>query len=186
VGVKKWFVLLLGVGAHACSPKSPNHFVFTHSGTTVDRVAKVAFAEYVELPGRRSELRLIMATYPVGCGSFHAPAGDDVLVSLTLTAPAGDAVALGRFPFTADEEELNGPPRSLPFVRGANWTREFSPAGEVTLSQFEPKLQGRVTGTFSFLETEPDEGKSQAGLRGEFNVRLCRAAPDPARNPTTQ
>ncbi len=156
----------------------------TVGGASETLDVRSGFAEYVELPGQESRLLVTFANYPVGCDEYRPPSASETLVTLLLRRPSPEAIAPGEYPWRPPVPTDKTPPElgATPFFRRGTRARELSAGGSVTLTTFEAKAQGRVEGRFSFLETETEEpSESQTGLRGEFRVRLCRAALDPAR-----
>lgn len=156
----------------------------TIGGASEALIVRSAFAEYVELPGQESRLLITFANYALGCDEYRPPGDSEVLVTLLLRRPPPEALTPGEYPWrTPVASGVAGPEvGATPFLRRGKTGRELGEGGLVTLRVFEAKPQGLVEGSFSFLEAESDGSReSQTGLRGEFRVRLCRAALDPAR-----
>lgn len=167
-----------------CRGPTGTEVSLTIGGASETLVVRSAFAEYVELPGHESRLLVTLANYSVGCDEVRPPGDSETLVTLLLRRPSPEAVTPGEYHWQTPMPLDKGLPEpgATPFLRRGRAGRELGEGGSVTLSVFEPKAQGRVEGRFSFLETESEGGNErQAGLRGEFRVRLCRAALDPAR-----
>jgi hypothetical protein len=146
------------------------------------------FAHYFEMPGGEDVLRIFLASYDLSCQEFRAPGVGDVLVAVTLRAPASRALVPERYPWNGlvDPEEASDdeaePPglQSLPFVRLAEDARPLPPGGELVLKKLEAEPLGLVEGELAFRDADVGEAATTA-LIGSFSVRLCQVGLDEAR-----
>lgn len=146
------------------------------------------FAHYFEMPGGEDILRIFLASYDLGCQEFRPPGAGDVLVAVTLRAPADKALVPDAYPWKGlvdpkevsdDQAEAPGL-QSLPFVRLAEDARPLPPGGELVLKKLEAEPLGLVEGEFAFRDADVGEAATTA-LIGSFSVRLCQVGLDEAR-----
>jgi hypothetical protein len=146
------------------------------AGRRVELVPSTAFAEYVELPELRRELRVTLANYDLGCDRYVAPTPSELLFVLTLSTPPKIPVAPGSFPIGPAQPNDAGPPeRVSAFAVARQGEREydFSSGGAVELSRVELSPSGHVQGVLA-LEFPGDGNRPAASARGKFDARLCR------------
>jgi hypothetical protein len=170
-------MLLLG-GCHDANPASSIDLVLPDGvGKRVELTPKTAFAEYVELPELRRELRLTLASYELSCDHYVLPQSpSDVLFVLTLTAPPRDPFEPGTYPLEAAAAPDAGPPERISaFAVARQGTRgfEFPSGGTVELKAFDPAASGHVSGVLG-LEYPGDGSRPPAGAHGRFDARMCR------------
>lgn len=138
-----------------------------------------AFAEYVELPQHRNELRITLASYEASCERFVPPEGDDVLVSVTVTTPAGKPPGPGTYAWAgldavgSERRPRRGYARASARI-GAR-THHFEPGGSIRLSAVrlappEPKVAGLLA-----FEFAGDADHPASSARGRFEAVVCRA-----------
>lgn len=146
------------------------------------------FAHYYELPNGGDVLRIVLASYEVGCTDYISPGPGQVFVTVTLKVPANHTLEPGEFEWKglsvedAEEEEESPPPvvSPLPFVRLAEDARALPPGGVIKLREFHPERFGIVSGELAFRDAEAGQAASTA-LMGSFEVRLCHTDLDPGR-----
>jgi hypothetical protein len=137
-----------------------------------------SFAEYVELPELRRELRLTFATYPLACDAFHAPGVDELAVLVTVVAPPAEPFAPGTIPFGTPEAGDGGVPviarRNVSaMIRRADRAFTLEPGGSLELSHVELTPGGRASGLLA-LEFPGDARSAASTVRGRFDARLCQ------------
>jgi hypothetical protein len=88
-------------------------------GKRVEVVVRSAFAEYVELPDLRNELRISLTSYETFCDPYRPPGPDDTRVTLTITTPPATKPGRGTYPWrglshpAAEEPKLDTPPGAV-------------------------------------------------------------------------
>lgn len=153
--------------------------------------ANSGFAHYYELPGQDDILRIVLASYPLGCDEYQPPDPGEVFITVTLRVPPPKAIEPGDYPWkgltpardegeTATEEEAPPEPSALPFVRLAEDARALPAGGFLTLTKFEPETFGVVEGELRFRDADSGQAASTA-LFGHFSVRLCHLSLDETR-----
>jgi hypothetical protein len=68
-------------------------------GKRTELVLRSGFAEYVELPDLRNELRIMLASDETFCDPYRAPGPNDTRVTLTISTPPDVRPARGQFPW---------------------------------------------------------------------------------------
>lgn len=144
-----------------------------------------AFAHYYELPGHDDVLRLVLASYPMGCESFIPPGPGEVYITVTVFAPPTTTIEPGEYRWegrSSDEDQEESEPRAyaLPFVRLAKEGRPLPPGGLLKLKTIQKEALGLVEGQFAFRDGG-DHQAATAALMGDFSLRLCHTDFDPAR-----
>lgn len=146
-------------------------------GRRVELVPKSAFAEYVELPEQRHELRITLASYEVTCRAYVAPGPNDVLFVLTLSSPPATPLKPGTFPLEAPGVPDGGvAPRAAAYAVARQGERgfDFPAGGSLELRTVDLAPSGRVSGLLA-LEFPGDGTRSAAGARGKFEARMCQS-----------
>lgn len=143
---------------------------------------RTALARYVEHPTQPDQLKLLIASYELGCNAFVAPLPGEVFVTVTAQVPRGEEIGVGDFPWGGDIEPLKtGQAKiALPFVRLADEGRALPAGGELRLEEVEKKLHGRIRGQLRFQDGGEGEAKT-AGLAGSFVARICELSVDATR-----
>jgi hypothetical protein len=145
-------------------------------GRRVALVPKTAFAEYVELPELRRELRITLASYSLSCDHYVPPGPDDVLFVLTLTSPPAEPFHPGSYPLDTAESPDAGPPtraKGFAVARQGGRGFDFPSGGSVELRSVEFAPGGLVSGMLA-LEFPGDGSRPPAGAHGKFEAHLCR------------
>lgn len=149
------------------------------------------FAHYYELPSGGDVLRIVLASFEVGCTDYVSPGPGQVFVTITLKVPPNQTLQPGEFEWkgltTEEPKEGEEPPppvvSPLPFVRLAEDARALPPGGVIKLREFHPERFGVVAGELAFRDAEAGQAANTA-LMGSFEVRLCHAELDPGRRAT--
>jgi hypothetical protein len=145
-------------------------------GRRVMLVPKTAFAEYVELPELRRELRITLASYALSCDHYVAPGPNDVLFVLTLTEPAAEPFHPGTYPLEdADPADAGAATRAKAFAVARQGERgfDFPNGGTIELRGVDLAPTGQVSGVLA-LEFPGDGTRPAAGAHGKFEAHLCR------------
>jgi hypothetical protein len=146
-------------------------------GRRVALAPKTAFAEYVELPELRRELRLTFASYSLSCDHYVPPPGpDDVLFVLTLASPPAEPFHAGSYPLDSADLPDAGPTtraKGFAVVRQGGRGFDFPSGGAVELRSVEFTPGGLVSGVLA-LEFPGDGTRPPAGAHGKFEAHLCR------------
>lgn len=156
--------------------------------------ANSGFAHYYELPGQDDLLRIVLASYPIGCDEYEPPDPGQVFITVTLRVPPQKTIEPGKYPWrgldpqTRDSEaeaalgETNAAPEpsALPFVRLSEDARPLPAGGELVLTKFEPETFGLVEGELGFRDADTGQAAT-AALLGRFSVRLCHLSLDVTR-----
>jgi hypothetical protein len=137
-----------------------------------------SFAEYVELPELRRELRLTFATYPLACDAYRAPGPEELAVLVTVVAPPAEPLAAGTIPFGTPDAADGGVAavsrRNLSaMIRRSDRAFTLEPGGSLELSQVELAPGGRAAGLLA-LEFPGDARTPASTVRGRFDARLCQ------------
>jgi hypothetical protein len=145
------------------------------TGRRVELTPRSAFAEYVELPELRRELRVTLASYPLSCDRYVAPGPTELLFVLTLsTAPRTDFVPAS-IPFgTAPPVDAGPVERAGAFAVARQGDRgfDFPSGGSVELRSVDLAPTGSVSGVLS-LEFPGDGTRPASGAHGKFEARMC-------------
>jgi len=145
-------------------------------GRRVELVPRSAFAEYVELPDLRRELRITLANYELGCERYVPPGPGELLFVLTIATPEKEPIAVGTVPSGGAPAPDAGPlPRKTAFAVARQGDRgfDFPNGGSVELSSVDLSTSGRVNGVLA-LEFPGDGTRPAAGAHGKFEARMCR------------
>jgi hypothetical protein len=146
-------------------------------GRRVELVPKSAFAEYVELPEQRHELRITLASYDVTCRAYVAPGPNDVLFVMTLSTPPAAPLAPATFPLEAPGVPDGGVaprPSAYAVARQGDRAFDFPAGGSLDLRTVDLSPTGRVGGVLA-LEFPGDGTRPAAGAHGKFEARMCQS-----------
>jgi hypothetical protein len=177
----RWLTLLFASMGCRNDPAPSNVDLVLPDGTGRRTPFEVrsAFAEYVELGELRRELRITLASYSASCERYVAPGPDDLLFTVTVTAPASEPLRPGSIPGAsaeasdADAGKVSRP-SALPVVRRGDRSYVFPSGGSLELAELDLSPTGRVRGILAF-EFAGDGTRPAASARGKFEARLCRA-----------
>lgn len=141
-------------------------------------VLRAAFAEYVELPELRRELRLTLASYELSCDRYVEPGPDDLVVMVTVVSPAAEPLPTGTVaavsPEIVDGGEDVAVRRSVVTVaRRADRSFVLPAGGTLEIGAFDPSPGGRLHGILA-LEFPGDGRSPAASVRGKFHARTCQ------------
>lgn len=137
-----------------------------------------SFAEYVELPELRRELRLTFASYPLACDAYRPPGPEELAVLVTVVAPPAEPLVAGTVPFGTPELGDAGVPviarRNVSaMIRRSDRSFTLEPGGSLELSQVELTPGGRASGLLA-LEFPGDAKTPASTVRGRFDARVCQ------------
>jgi hypothetical protein len=161
----------------ACSKKeTPEIQVLV--GTLPDEkqsfVPATALAEYVALPGRENQLRIMLASYPTACERFVAPGRGQVLVNVVVTTPPDQPPVARSYPWPGGTAKNT----AMPSAHLDHRSYEFPPGGELQLRRVELDPHGSVEGVLDF-SFPGDAEQSAKRLSGAFEARICRYSGPP-------
>jgi hypothetical protein len=164
------FLLLVG-----CE-RAPVHQLTVVDGPSTTRFAiRSAYAEYVDLPGVRSELRLTFASYAVSCERWIAPREGDSAVTVVISLPPDVRPTATTYPWAgmpAKGEPLREP-LALPKALLGGRSRLFEPGGSVRLSAVQLEPHGSLSGLLAF-EFPGDTEHPLTRVEGGFDAKMCR------------
>lgn len=148
-------------------------------------VPLVALARYVEIPAAPDELRIVLASYRIGCDSFTPPPPGEVFASVVALVPDGATLGPGEFtwPGALPDGKLTEA-LVVPTVGLAEGSRTVEARGKLRLDQVELSANGRVTGQLLFAElegAEPGAPTPTTRLSGGFSAHFCALSLDPLR-----
>ncbi len=146
-------------------------------GRRVELTPKSAFAEYVELPELRHELRITLASYELSCDAYVAPGPSDTLLVVTLTTPASEPLKAGTLPLVGPSPPDAGTTtRGTAFAVARQGDRafEFPAGGLVELRALDLSPSGSVSGKLA-LEFPGDGRRPASGAHGRFDARMCQS-----------
>ena len=164
-----WASLLLA--ALGCSkPQAPELRVDVGPNDKKSFAPVSAFAEYVELPGIRNELRITLASYAASCDKFVSPGPSDVLLTATVITPPKEPPRPGRYVSGG----ASGRAHAELSVRMGQRAMPMPAGGALSLSQVELEAQGSVEGELGF-DSPGDAEHGAKSVRGRFSARVCRS-----------
>jgi len=140
---------------------------------------QVAFAEYVELPGLRNELRITLASYEASCERFIPPEAGQAVVTVVISTPPSLAIQPGSYTWAGPElRGLSGSvqehPVAEPTARIGAKSYLFGPGGGVQLQVLNLDQYGEVSGILSF-EGPAAAQHGATRIRGRFRAKICRS-----------
>lgn len=197
---RRTLLCVIALCALGCDKSSAQEITLQVGPEEIHRFgASSGFAHYYELPGEDDVLRIVLASYPLGCEEYQAPEPGEVFITVTLRVPPrktfepGEYTWKGLKPQPSDpeqtasttEEDAPAEPSALPFVRLAKDARALPPGGGLTLTKFEPETFGVVEGELRFRDADTGQAASTA-LMGRFSVRLCHLSLDQTRRAPTK
>ncbi len=170
------------VGCEA-SPGAPVQLALG-AGEPLVLTPKVAFAEYIELPGLRHELRITLADYDASCESFIAPQDGQAMLTVVIATPPATPIVPGTYTWAGGE--LRGStagaqlhPVAEPLVRVGAQSYLFQAGGGLQLQVVNLEPYGEVSGVLAF-EAPAQASRGPTWIRGRFRAPICRSAPAPA------
>jgi hypothetical protein len=137
-----------------------------------------AFAEYVEVPGSSSELRLTLAGYAASCERFISPGRGQPLVMVVIVTPAGKRLEPGTYGWNGHAAH-GGTPQTpertyaMPSARIGPRNFLFDPGGSIRVSEVNLERAGKIKGVLSF-EFAGTAERQAGSIRGSFEAGLCR------------
>jgi hypothetical protein len=136
---------------------------------------KSAYAEYVELPSERNELRITLASYPVSCERWAPPGKDDAVVTVTIVLPADKRPVVATYGWTGVPPQGTpiAAPYALPKAELGSRSRLFEPGGALRVSAVQLDARGAVSGTLAF-EFPGDGERPATRIDGGFDAKMCR------------
>ena len=170
--------IAVAVGCHSDPPSAIQVRVGNTSQQQAAFVPETALAEYLELPEKRSELRITLADYAASCDDFVRPGPEQIYVSVVVVEPAGREVAAGTYAWSGREAHggtASRPvrPFAMPKVLLGSQSHLFPPGGAVRLSRVSLQREGRVEGVLAF-EFAGDRERAATSLRGNFRAKVCK------------
>lgn len=170
---------LLAAALLGCGPSRDQAVSLVDGATATRFPVQSAYAEYIELPGMRNELRLTLADYAVSCERWIPPKEGTHALTLVVATPSKDPPKVGSYAWTGVVPE--GPlaePYALPKVLIGDRSRLFEPGGMVRLTEVGLDAHGTIRGTLAF-EFPGDANRPATRITGNFEAKMCRWAPAP-------
>jgi hypothetical protein len=134
-----------------------------------------AFAEYVELPGVRNELRITLASYDASCERFIPPGPGQALITIVVVTPDRVVPTPGTYAWNGEAAPAAAVrPQAAPNVRLGPASYVLPPGGALELTHVELDLQKQVAGRLAF-EFSGDATRAATHARGAFRARICRS-----------
>jgi hypothetical protein len=158
-----------------CERASAHEIALVEGTATTRFTISSAFAEYLELPGSRNELRITLADYPVSCERWVPPKDAQTAVTLVITFPFDTKPAAATYPWAGappPAEPLHEA-YALPKVQRAGLSRLVEPGGTVQLSTVQLEPRGTISGTLAF-EFPGDAERPATRISGGFDAKICR------------
>jgi hypothetical protein len=174
----RWLLTTAGavlLGGSGCDRTPPHEIVLVDGPTTTRFSIESAYAEYLEQPGGRNELRLTLASYPVSCERWVAPENTQTAVTVVITVPAATKPAATTYAWTGlpSPDEPLAEPYALPKVQRSGVSRTMEPGGNVRLATVQLEPRGDVSGTLAF-EFPGDAERPATRISGGFAAKMCR------------
>jgi hypothetical protein len=167
----------IAVALTASCATDPSHQITIVDGPTTTHFSlRSAFAEYVELPGDRNELRLTLASYPISCERWIAPPPGETALTVIVALPPETRPLPGAYPWNgmpAPGDALKAP-YALPKALFGGTSRLFEPGGEVKLSSVDVEPRGTITGHLAF-EFPGVGDRPTTRIEGSFDAKTCRS-----------
>lgn len=158
----------------ACGPSGDRDIVLLE-GTSTSRVPiRSAYAEYIELPDERNDLRFTFADYAVSCERWIPPREGGHAITVAIVTPPKSPPKVGSYGWTGLPKE--GPVTTayaLPKLLVADRSRLFEPGGAVQLTAVHLEPHGTITGTLGF-EFPGDAEHPATRISGSFEAKMCR------------
>jgi hypothetical protein len=169
---------LLALSLGACSKPKADVLTIVEGTSTSRFTVKSAFADYVELPGARNELRITLAGYPASCDRWTPPGEDERLVTVVVVTPPDAKPAVATYPWLGlppDGEPVREP-YALPKALHGKTSRLFDPGGGISLTGVALEQHGSIRGTLAF-EFPGAADRPATRIEGSFTAPLCRVLP---------
>lgn len=163
-------LVLAAIGCRSEPPPPIQLAVGSSDSERLEFTPRSAFAEYVELPGVKTELRITLASYEASCERFIPPAPGQASVTVVVVTPPGPGPSPGSFGWHGQST----PPYASPSARIGATSHLFPPGGSLELERVELDLHGQVHGRLAF-EFAGDAEREATSVRGAFRARVCRS-----------
>jgi hypothetical protein len=164
--------------AFGCDPARVHDVTIVDGATSTRFTARSAFAEYVELPGARNELRVTLASYGVSCEHWAPPKEGEQALVFTIVTPAEQKPVPASYPWTGIPPRDQPVPHegyALPKALLGPRSRLFEPGGAVRLSAVSLDLHASVIGSLA-LEYPGDGNRPATRIDGGFEAKICRSS----------
>jgi hypothetical protein len=164
--------------ALACEPSRAHDVTIVDGSETTHFTTKSAFAEYVELPGARNELRITLASYTVSCEHWVAPKDGELALLVTVVTPADQKPAPASYAWTGippHDQPIPHEGYALPKALLGSHSRLFDPGGSVRLATVSLDLHTALTGALAF-EYPGDGNRPATRIDGVFEAKICRSS----------
>lgn len=178
--LRKLAVVLALPCALACRKSEPAPSIVLAVGAQpserIEFSPRSAFAEYIELPGVKNELRITLASYEASCDRFIAPGEGEASVTVVVVTPPGVVPNKGGFAHGGEPASDAGltAAYAAPSVRLGNKSHLLPPGGSIELERVDLALHGRVEGRLAF-EFAGSAEHAATVARGAFSARVCRS-----------
>ncbi len=173
-------VLCVGCDEKQVSPVE----VDVGAGEPIRFKPEAAFAEYVELPGLRNELRITLADYEASCEQFVPPPDGKPMITIVVATPPNMVLQPGSYTWAGSDLRgmsagVQSHPVAEPTVRVGSKGYLFGAGGGVQLQAVNLDEYGEVSGVLGF-EAPAADGHGPTRIRGRFRAKICRSNRAPA------
>ena len=165
------------IASSGCAERRSHEITITDGATTTRFSTQSELAEYVEIPGDHTELRLTLAGYTASCERWVPPKDGEIAVTVVIVSPADTPPAAGAYNWggVPKEDEPLHSSYALPKAHIGSHSRLFEPGGSIRLTRVQTDPHGTVAGTLGFeLPGEPDRPATR--IHGNFEARICRVS----------
>lgn len=157
-----------------CGPATSGEVVLLDGARTTRVPVRSAYAEYVELPPARTELRVTLADYAVSCERWIPPRDGGHAITVVIVTPPSEPPKVGSYAWTGvPAEGAPGRAYALPKVLEGERSWLVQPGGAVRLTAVHLEPRGTIAGILGFeFPGDPDHPATR--INGNFEAKMCR------------
>lgn len=165
----------------ACGSSSDQELSFVDGASTLHIPIRSAYAEAIELPGLRHELRLTFTDYAAACERWIPPKDDGHAVTVVVATPPRQPPKAGTYAWTGILPDGSSVKEAyaLPKVLLPGKYQLLEPGGVLRLTRVELRPHGSVSGALAF-EFPGSAERPPTRLSGTFEAKICRSS-EPSR-----
>lgn len=167
----------LAVCLASCQAEPPPPIQLAIGPSDSDRrsfVPQKAFAEFLQMPGGQSELRITLAEYEASCDRFVSPGEGQASVTVAVVTPGAAPPKTGTYawaPAAAPKPDGPAHPYARPSARMGKVSYQFQPGGSIRLTEVDLE-SGTVGGVLAF-EFPGNSEHPASSIRGRFHAQMC-------------